>query len=220
MYETSAFCSSRHCDTNNNALSRIINSVVYALNKNVKLPKYLIMVLEDDLISYLNYTDYGISGFYGSWVEFLAKQINDMIHTWYQALPKKAKKVDEPFIYWLALPTHILFKNNQQRSKFNACIDSVIQIYANMRFMKLKELWSFNDSNLVLHNGNYSETGLTVFWRSFDSAVKFNTQKREEFLAKAALFRKRNLTGKGHGLHHGAKRAKKGDKYTLSNSRV
>ena len=86
-------------------------------------------------------------------------------------------------------------------------------MYANMRIMKLKEMWSFNDGNLVHPNGLYSDTGLAVFWRSFDNAVNFNSRKREEFLAKSAVFRKRTIPGKNQGYPFNAKKAKKGDRF-------
>ena len=101
-YEVTAFCSSRQSDANNNTLSRILNSLAHAINKNTKLPKYIVVVIESDLIDFLRYGDFGISSIYGTWIEYLAKEMNDMIHARYQSLPRKAKKIDEPFLYWLA----------------------------------------------------------------------------------------------------------------------
>ena len=192
--------------------------MAYALNKNPKLPKYVVVVCEADLIDYLGYANYGISGMYGTWLEFIAKEINDMLDTRFKSLPKKAKKSNEPFVYWVALPTHISFTDNQQRCKFNACLDTVVKMYANMRIMKLKECWAYDDNNLVLSTGRFTETGLSMFWKSVDGAVKFNVQKREEFLAKAAcLNRKRRIAtvGRFPGQVFNGKKPKNGDRYIL-----
>ena len=226
-FEVSAFCSSRQCDSNQNVISRLLNSLALGINSSTKLPKYLVIMCDEDIITYLRYTHYGISSMYGTLLEYLAKEINQMLHTRIEQLPKKAKRREEPFIYWLALPFHRCFTFNAPRAKFNASLNAVVKAYGNMRVMKLKDFWNFDDTSLVHPNGCLTETGYSAIWKSVDSAVKFNIQKREEYLAKREEFlakgcqnRKRNFAennniGTQPGRPLTGKRPKRGNRFLL-----
>ena len=62
-----------------NILSRIYNSFVSALNKHAKLPLLVVIVLDDDLIEALVYTNVGVSPLLGMWFEWLATQLDAAI---------------------------------------------------------------------------------------------------------------------------------------------
>ena len=59
-------------------LSRIQHTVAYALDKRIKLPSYVVFILDDDLIQFLKYKDFGVSKMYGTWIEWLVKQVQDL----------------------------------------------------------------------------------------------------------------------------------------------
>ena len=92
-----------------------------------------------------------------------------------------------PFIYWVAVPTHKYFdaNANRQRVKFNLSLESVIRSKGNehMRVMRLKDGWDSSDSSLVINN-RFSESGLTVYWSAVDSSFKYNSLRREIYMAK------------------------------------
>ena len=122
---------------------------------------------------------------YGTWLEYLVHEVHQTLHDKYKSLPPKAKS--EVFVYWLLVPTHVAFgEDNMRRIKFNQCLESVLKLkqYASsMRLIRLKEFSDQNDQSLV-KNGSLTEHGLDVYWRSFDSAIGYNVQKREAFLVK------------------------------------
>ena len=219
-FEVTAFCSSRFSDSNNNVLSRVVNTAAEAINKNIKLPKFIVVVLDTDLIEYLNYKNYGVSGMLGSWLEYLAKELDNMIRVRLEQLPDKARRSGEPFVYWASLPIHANFgDDNHVRSKFNVCLDSVVRMYGGtMRVMKLIEHWKKDDSNLVSLTGRITEYGYNRYWRSLDSAIRFNIQKREDFLTRSCQKKKREFTtmtegNSGFPLHQ--KRPRRGDRFIL-----
>ena len=182
-FEVSPFCSSRFESNNTNLLSRIQVTMVKAINKTPRLPRFIIFTLDDDMIEFLNYRNYGVSTLYGSWLEWLLKEIDSAIQTRYSQLPAKSRNKDEPQIYWVMAPYHKEFTDGEMRSKFNHCLESVIKMYGNMRLIRLKEIWNQFDTKLVI-NGRISSLGFTKYWKAVDAAVKFNVAKREEFLAK------------------------------------
>ena len=105
-FDVSAYCNSKQSEKDQNIVRRLRNSLAVALTKNWKLPKYIVVILEGDIIDYLNYTNFGISGFYGDLLESVIKGFVAMIKTRKDQLPQKSKKATYPFIYWVAAPMH------------------------------------------------------------------------------------------------------------------
>ena len=61
-YEFAAFCNSVYSSANVNMLARKQNAFASALSseKKEKIPNYVVIVLDDDLISFLNFEDEGV----------------------------------------------------------------------------------------------------------------------------------------------------------------
>ena len=184
-FEFSAFCNSRFASANVNMIARIQNAFASALSseKKGKLPNYVVVVLDDDLISFFDFQEEGVATLLGTWVEWLAKQFDILLQERFQQLPKKCHK--EVFFYWVNTPTHNSFSkvNNKLRVKFNLSLESVIRTYQNMRVIKIKEKWDQNDGSLVLNNW-ITETGLSAYWNAIDATFKYNAERREIFRAK------------------------------------
>ena len=69
MFEHKIWCNSKfNCKTDNMILG-IYNTVASALNNNDFLPKYILIVLDDDLITYLRFQGPGFTQIMGSWME-------------------------------------------------------------------------------------------------------------------------------------------------------
>ena len=78
-YDISPFCSSKYNDKNNNVLSRIQHSLAAALNSKAYLPSYILVVLNDNLIEYLQFKRPNVATFYGTWMEFLSETVQEML---------------------------------------------------------------------------------------------------------------------------------------------
>ena len=63
-FEVIPFCSSRFSDKNTNVISQLINSFVLAMNSKFYLPDYIIIVLDDNLIDYLQYRKFKVASLY------------------------------------------------------------------------------------------------------------------------------------------------------------
>ena len=191
-YDVTAYCSSRYSDKNNNIISRTQISVATALNKEELLPKFIVIWLDEDILSYLAYNNYGMTSLLGEMMEWLVKSINEMVTTKKQYLPQKSKRENEPMIYWVAPPTHKNFDsdNNAARTKFSLCIDSIVRLYNNMRMIKIKQGWCQSDTQLVMNN-KITTKGLSSYWSAVDNSLSFNINKREEFMVREA-FKKMN----------------------------
>ena len=176
-FEFKDYCNSRYEGINENMLSRIQCATGRAINANDYLPEFMVFVLDDELIQYLDYVNQGVPELLGSWVEWLFKEVSDLVNDKIDFLPEKAKREDEPCIYWVAAPLHknLPTTNNELRVKLNLVLHSTAKQYDRIRIIKLKENWDFHNGNLVNPiNGQFTSDGLAAYWRAIDSSIEFN----------------------------------------------
>ena len=195
-YEWEVFCKSCHDSKDVNMLSRLRSSLARAISDKVKLAKYIVIVLDDDLVDYLGYVNHKMLG---SWVEWLTKMFVNMVNDRKSILPTKVVKNSVPQLYWVAPPHHANLENNNTRTVTINCMESVFKLEDSMRIVRMKELWAYNDHNLIDNKGRFTTHGLDVYWQSIDAAVKFNILKREKYLAKASLMDIPEFQGKRNG---------------------
>ena len=144
-FEFNMFCNSCFISSMKNMLTRIQNTMVGAINKHISLPKYLLVVLDDDIITYLDYKGVGASELLDNWIQWIMSELESLIQKRKDQLPLKAKKEGHPFIYWSMAPTHKNFSSqrNDLRKKMNFCLESILKGKSGMRILKLKE-WEFS----------------------------------------------------------------------------
>ena len=82
-FEVPTFCNSKYSSNNTNLLSRLQNTLVSALNEQFILPEYIIVILDDDIIEFLEYKKYGVSTMYWTWLEWLLAEFHTAISTRY-----------------------------------------------------------------------------------------------------------------------------------------
>ena len=140
-YDYHMQCNSRFNSSTENMLVRIQNTLAGAVNKSIALPKYIIVILDDDLITYLDYKGVGVGELLGEWLRWLMTEIEVIIKARKDQLPVKVKRDMEPCIYWCISPTHVNFsaQRNDLRKKLNFCLESLLKNRENMRILKLKK---------------------------------------------------------------------------------
>ena len=164
------------------------NTFASAINKSNSLPKYILVVLNDDLITFLKYDKEGAAGMLGNWLMWLSEQLSELIKTRKEKLPVKAKKDHEPCIYWAMAPTHQNFnaRCNIIRKKYNSCLETLFKGNTLIRILKLRDHWNPSDSSMVI-NDTITKHGLNEYWESVEASFMFNSRKHELFLAKRLL---------------------------------
>ena len=102
------FCNSRFNSPTENMLVRIQNTMVGAINKNIALSEYVIVVFDDDLITFLNYNNTGVARLLGDWLTWIVNEIESAVKQCFDQLPAKAKH-QIPCIYGVLAPLHTNF---------------------------------------------------------------------------------------------------------------
>ena len=88
-YDITDYCNKR-LDAVGNILNRLRNSLVHAINKQVVLPRGIIMIIENDIMLELNHFEPGISDSLGRILEWLVNQFHRIITGHKEKLPSKA----------------------------------------------------------------------------------------------------------------------------------
>ena len=112
-------------------------------------------------------TEFDYNVFCGSRYENNKQNMEEIIQKGRSNYPAKPKKESAPIIYWVALPKHRNFMNNDIRVRFNLCLESIVKQKRNMHMMKLKEVWDEEEDLLVHANsGQITSYGVKKYWRA------------------------------------------------------
>ena len=182
-YETAAYCQSKYENSDTNMLSRLRNALLQGINEKGRLPKFIVLVLDDDIIEFLEYAGQGALTLMGQCVEWLCEEFQSMLTLAKESVPLKARKEGYPQLYWVAPPHHKNFLNNRARTKLTNVLETAFKLFKDIRLVRMKEMWNYEDGQLVNGNGEYTGLGWDMYWLSIDAAIKFNAAKREIYVA-------------------------------------
>ena len=168
---------------NPDPLARMRNTLITAIHRFNCLPRYLIIIPEDDIIKGINRDDYGVTEFYGQTIEWMLREQAKIIEEYKKFLPRKATKNRKgwPEFIWVYASIHTNYSNFNLRLKFNKCLKDVAKFNSTISAIRISELWNSNDNILVSQRNNLiTPTGWKTFWAALDSAM----QKYENITSK------------------------------------
>ena len=182
-FETSIFFGTDYMTTSSfehnanikNRIARVHNSVVRAIRSKGTLPKLLIIVLEDDIINFLNYNDYGVTEMYGRVIEFLSREINESIQEFKQRyLPTKSKRDSIPQLVWILPTLHRNYRNSNLRRKFANEMEKILPLFPDNTVLRLKQIWD-PESNTMVSSFNNALTacGKRFLWKAVDRTIRY-----------------------------------------------
>ena len=71
--EVYGFCGSKYSSSDTNMLNSLKNSLIKSINNHGKFPKYIVLVLDTDLVDYPGFEGTGMVTLLGDMVEWLTK---------------------------------------------------------------------------------------------------------------------------------------------------
>ena len=160
-------------------LTRMRNALVHAYNTQLKLPKWIIVIFEDDIIKRYNFKD-AESGYYRL-LKWLMNEFNKVTETFRDQLPIKAKKHGWPHFMWLEATRHSsdTKEGRQLRRSFTNAQLAIQKIFDNVVTLHFKQVWDENEAAYYNERdqGRMSDSGLRAYWRAVDKTVKFGDAK-------------------------------------------
>ena len=163
---------SNNLDLQKAVIGRLRDQLKKAIKEQKLLPKLIIVILDDNIITNMKSKGYGISEAYGCLIHWAAEKFNHVISSYKDKLPKRCKKEQYPNFVWMAPPQHKNFENNNLRGKFTKSLKSTLGFQSKHMMLKLLKVWQYEDSSLVNEN-RYTSNGYRDFWLSLDSAIEF-----------------------------------------------
>ena len=172
-YDTAGYVNSMF-SKDPNTVSRLRNLMVTAIAEYKLLPKFIVIVPDDNIIRCLNHSGDGISRNLTRLVKSIMEQHKKYLDIYKELLAVKSKRMDFPRIIWIKAPIHENFHNNVERGKFNSCLNEVACNYDNVSVLKLKKVWDPMDKTLYFHEScRYTAEGYIKYWEAVDKTVKF-----------------------------------------------
>ena len=170
-------------------LAWVVNAFAKGLNdqRPPHLPRYLLIMLDKDLLQNLGIYDYGLSKTIEVMLKWLLININMMIEVRKQDLMKKKPGAlstsSEPRLIWVQMVKCPETTANKQifslSKKFNSILEEVISGDKRSHIMKIHIDTSENSSNFDRYGG-ITHTGLYSFWKIVDETMEeFDTGKTE-----------------------------------------
>ena len=157
-------------------LVRILDLLTEALNERPKLPKYLAIILDDDLIMITQCYTAGASYILGAAIHFLIKKIEILLEQRKcELLDKKPGVVleDYPKVVWVRMlkrPMDLAVSHLTLglHGKFNTALEDNLSKASDKHHLISIEV-DINDFNQW---GKLTASGMKTFWREFDKGMQ------------------------------------------------
>ena len=119
-----------------------------AITDKILLPKWIIIVLDNDLINYvIAETEYNRARVFDGILDNIMKQHDRYIDTQKEFLLEKSKKGTLfPQIVWIEPPMHDLFPDNDACFTFSKSLIESVKYHKNTTSLSLKKAWDPQDT--------------------------------------------------------------------------
>ena len=177
-FEVEYYATDELKSNNPNVLSRLRNAIFHAFNKFNRLPRLIVLIIEDDIIRNIKLQEFGVSDAYRISIKWLLREYRRAILTMREKLPKKALNNLWPHVLIMAPSVHKNYLNDKLRRKFTHILENEVletQNNDNMTVLRLpKQNWDPEDGNLYLQKYHrYTSDGISTFWSAVDKSIRF-----------------------------------------------
>ena len=167
-------------------LARVLNELIKELNKPpYQLPRYIIVILDKDLIANADLYDYGVSRTIEDTLKWLLININQAIETRKEDImgkrPGGISTTSEPRLVWVNMlhrPHHSMNKRVFSLArKFNDLLEGVIHGNKKSHILKVEI-----DHNTIYYDriGQLTQMGKIQYWKKLDEIMKEFDRGRTE----------------------------------------
>ena len=86
-----------------NTMNRILNNVAKGLNERLRLPKYIFVIMDVDILNCINFYDYTMGKTFHRCVQWIVKNVNHLLAIRRDDLKAKKPGVfhDDPRLIWI-----------------------------------------------------------------------------------------------------------------------
>ena len=162
-------------------MSRLHNALVTAFNNKRILPKFIVFILEKDIMNQIKITkedqdnNINLGKIYERISKFFVNQAERTISTFKECLPKKAIRDKYPHTIWIAPVEHVNFQDdNIDRQLFSKKLENEVKLHCDMSYLTFRQVWDRQDRKLCLPRSHkFSAEGLSTYWTAIDRTIKY-----------------------------------------------
>ena len=124
-------------------LGRLRNILINAINSNWCLPKWIVLVMENDVINSVSHAKRELNEIvYNRSIEWLMKEYHRTLEAFKEKLPYRSRKYTWPYLLCIEATNHINYHDdmndcNENRDSFNASLRLIQKSYQNMVVLPL-----------------------------------------------------------------------------------
>ena len=165
-----------------NAFSRMYNSFIQALNNKFKLPRYVVLIPDNDLVKSIKFFDYGIKETFAETLKWLIVQIERALDARIDDLLRKrtgAMRPNHTKIIWVKmLPRPLASGNNNivektnkvvvLRKKFNTVLENLLASRKHSHIMNIQ----LNQNRFFDNYSSLTFNGAREYWLEIDAQLR------------------------------------------------
>ena len=160
------------------AIVRIYNSLIEALNENIFLPKYVIIIPDADIIEFITTKTFGARDEIEEHLFWLMKQILNALITRREDLKQKnpgAVTADLCRVIWMKMLTRPITQDEnlkkmwKLRPKFNDTLDNLLSV---KKYMHMVNVPNMEEVKFFDQRGALTPLGKRNFWRNFNDEFR------------------------------------------------
>ena len=165
--------------TTKSVIVRTFNEFVVELNKKNKLPRYVVILLDKDVIEAVNFDEFGMGQILFEQVDWLAKNMETVLDLRKEDIKYKNPGAlwsnAEPRIIWVKMLTRPIIRDAYkpfvfaQCAKFNESIDEIASTYKHSHVLTVN---LSDEKSLFDRSGNLSPNGKIILWREINITMR------------------------------------------------
>ena len=165
-------------------MTRIVNCVIKGLNESARLPRFIIVIPDLDVVRHVNEFGKGMTVVNRAAIKWIINQITRAVTAKHEDLVKKRPgvviSVTEPKFVWVKMVQRPMQNSNwsNARSKFNKLLENALVDKHNHYILDVNQALSANPGFFSSY-GKLSGSGKVKFWQELDLQLEeFNNRKR------------------------------------------
>ena len=187
-FKVTFFTSTRFSTYDANAHSRMRNLLITAIRQKAVLPKYIAVVIEDDLPRDVPYKGEKLSEAYSKMVTWLLNEYRRIIRTYKEMMPAKSQGDNRPSFIFILPTTHTNYWNNKQREIYGSSLQALAPLFPDTMALPLKQLWEYKNKDFYCSElKKYTAEGIQTLWRAIDRTVFYGHKSITSKLLKLAV---------------------------------
>ena len=161
-------------------LARIFNAVVGGLNDRVRIPRYIMFIIDSEILEAVDHNNFGIQQILSETLDWLARNVDKVIDLRREDVrmkrPGAISSSGEPRLIWTKMVVRPIIQDPTkghlyaQSRKFNDILEETVQKYKHSHIMELKV--PAEEGRLFDKWGNLSGLGRDRYWSSLIQQLK------------------------------------------------